>query len=427
MSQRLFYHIIVLIISPVWSLYLALQTRKRKLMRWVLIFFITAYGSIINFSESADGIRHQQRVEEHFLGMSIDQFLKELLSIIRLEPGVETSDDPYIHILSYVSGGILHWPGLFFTMVAFVYGYFFIGSLFRLFRLFPDYKREFLFFMLAIVFIFHKNIEGINTVRTWTGLWVLFYSVLSYYQTRNKKYFVLAFIPPLIHVGYLVLAVPAWIVLLFGNRPKIYTGIFFLSFFAQLLPVASSLSFLQTSAVGQEKVHAYHVENEEELLAREGQGSGTWYRQAQQAGIHLWAYSFMAAALILLGFYGRQQLTQVEISLFSVGILTKALSNSTEFLYAVTNRSEVIAVTFVLAPLILMWQRGFFNSRANRVIILKSIVFIAVLGMLPHLIYQFAALIQFVSVYIFAFPIIPWIMDSLNMSIREALGEILRL
>jgi len=422
MSQRLVHHILLMLFSPALGLYQAFQHRSRALKQWALIAFITLYGSVITLTEGKDGYRHWQKVYDHYVGLKFSQFWNELLQIVTLSYNKEVSDDPYIHVLSYFVAGFLGAPGLFFTFVAFIYAYFFSKSLFRLFEVFPKFKYSKLFFGFAMVFLLWKSIEGINTVRTWTGLWILFYGSISYYQTGKKKYMLLMFVPPLIHIGYMAMALPAWGVLVLGVRRWLYAALFFLSFATTMINPDLVTNRISENKVGQSKVQGYYVEEEPTLQdALEVSQGKTWYKTIYTIGVQNWAVALVAATLIIFGAYFRD-MTKLELYLFSIGIVTYAFANTTWFLYTVAERSNIIAGTFILAALLLMWQRAYFEQRTAKVKLQRKMLFLAFILFIPFVVYRLADLIYFVSAFVFITPFLPWIDYGMNVSIREALG-----
>jgi hypothetical protein len=425
MSQRFLAYILLMFISPAFSLYQMLKVRSRAMQKWGLVTFITFFGSVIYLRESSDGYVHQERVYLHYTQLGFGQFWQELLEILLLVKNPDTNDDVYIHVLSWITGTVLGAPQLFFVFVAFIYGYFYAGSLFRIFEVFPDYRRNKLFFGLGLVFLFWVWIDGMSTVRTWTGMWILFYACISYYQSKKFKYILLMFVPPFIHIGYLAMAMPAWTVLLLGNRRMLFSAIFFLSFISTILNPDTINRQLSQTELGESKVKGYYVEEQitsEQILDR--WGGYAWYKQLQKLGIHIWGYVVIAGMLILTGSYFRE-MTHVEKSLFSVGILTKALANSTWFIFALANRSNIIAGVFVLSVVLLMWQRGYFYQKTLKVKLQKRWLGFSLLLFMNLLIFKVANLLEWTSFFVFVAPFIPWIDPDWNITVRQAIGKFL--
>src|SRR5690606_16838284 len=114
--------------------------------------------------------------------------------------------------------------------------------------------------------------------------------------------------------------------------------------------------------LGRAKIRGYYVEQEAQVGdILEQQGSSTWYRVLNKVGVHRWGITLLAVALITFRTYFRD-MTSLEENLFSVGILMTVLSNYSYFLFAVANRSEVVAGVFILASFILLYKRVVFTN-----------------------------------------------------------------
>lgn len=422
MQKKLLNSVLFMLVSPALALIEGLKSQDIRFKKWLLIIFITIYGSIIILNIENDGYRHWENVYIHYVDLSFSQFSSELYNIILQKHNAETNKDVYIHVLSYLTGGILRMPWSFFVFVSFIYAYFYVNSIFKLLTVTKAKKLNKLLIFLVMAFILWKNIEGINTVRTWTGLWVLFYGAISYFQSRKLKYLLLMAAPPLIHVGYFVMIIPVWIVVIFKSRPLLYSIIFAASFISPVINQTSVLKHLSKTEVGEAEVKGYYRENGvtyEDF--RENNKNTAWYLNTQKMGVQDWGINIAAGVLILFGCYFRK-MTPLEGGLFSAGILTQALSNSTYFIYALSNRSAIIAAVFILAAIILVLRRGYLENQKlpYRKWQLYGLL-LACLVMVPYMIYQIAGLIYFVSVFMLFLPFIPWFVNDINISIRQAI------
>ncbi|MEO0877512.1 MAG: hypothetical protein AAFY48_23165, partial [Bacteroidota bacterium] len=218
LAEKLSISALLMAISPFLSLVVGLRSRDMHYKRWLLVLFITIFGSLIVLDQGTDGLVHQGRVYEYYMNHSFDQFFTELMAMLRLEPIKGTKGDVYIHVLSYLLGTVIGLPGLFHVVVAFVYGYFFSGVIIYLLAKLPQLKYRYLFYFFALIFIIWEGIDGINQFRTQTGIWILVYGALGYYETRKWKYLFLMLLPPLCHVAFLIMALPAWGALLLSEK-----------------------------------------------------------------------------------------------------------------------------------------------------------------------------------------------------------------
>ncbi len=428
MNSKIIYTLYLMLISPILGLYFGMKSSSRKVKKALLIIFITIYGTVIFLPQGVDGIVHENNVYGHYVEMSFEKFIYELTGILIFERRGAAQEDVYIHVLSYFVGGVLGMPQLFFTFVSFIYAYFFVGSIFRIIDLNPSFKYKYVFYGFLIVFVLWKGIEGINTVRTWTGLWVLFYACISYYQTKKVKYAVLMFAAPLCHFGYFVMALPAWGVLVIGVRKYMYSVIFLLSFFLNLINPDSAKSELsETNEIAAGSVKSYSVEEQASIDDKIEVTQGlSWYRQVFKIGIQNYVIAVIGVMLILGGYYFNK-MNDVEANIFSIGILTKALSSSTWFLFALSNRSAVVAGIFVMAAFILLAQRGTLKTKEDKWGKVENFVFhLAFLALVPIIFLKIAELTELASIFLFVTPFVEWVMTDVNISIKDAVKFIVR-
>ena len=425
-QNQVYASLFTMLLSPVFTLYAALRNGNRSYVRWVIFIFTIFYASTWDIEGIGDGSRHWQNVYDYYVGLNFGQFVADIGDILLFKNNPNINEDLYIHVISYLVGGILSLPGLFFIVVAMVYGYFFAGSMVKTFEIFPTYRRSILFLGIAIVFIMQLNIQSMNTVRTWTGFWILYYACISYYQSGRRKYIWLMFVPPFVHIGYFIMAIPAWIVVFARNRKLLYSILFFISFTTTIINPGQTINTLNELEVGKEKVHGYYQEEQTTVdQTLEYYEQSRWYVQYQKIGVLGWSIAVMAGLFIVSGRYFRD-MNYLEASMFSVGIVTKVLSNSTWFLYAVANRSNAIAISFILAAILLYWQRKYVNEGGIRFSRLEKVVMYTTgITFLPYYVYLLSNTIEYLSALMFAFPFLAWISEDLKITVRELIGYFL--
>ena len=102
----------------------AWRAKSHRFKHWALTLFVTMYGATITIAfdplgEGPDGVRHLLHLHTHYVGLSFEQFMSELSSIVTFRSSAAPSSDVFKHVLSYVVGGVLGLPWLFFPIVAF--------------------------------------------------------------------------------------------------------------------------------------------------------------------------------------------------------------------------------------------------------------------------------------------------------------------
>lgn len=421
MHPKVLPSLILSVFSPLLVLIDAIRSSDWRYKHWALTLFITLYGSTIQLQVGNDGYRHREMVYTHYQNLSFTDFVNELYTMLTFGVNESMAQDVYKHLLSYglVQIGL---PSLFFTVVAFVYGYFFSGAILLILRKFSNARHSYLFLAFAFLFLLVKNVEGINTVRTYTGLWVLVYASLQYLNTKKKRYLLLMLAPPFIHVAYFIMVLPAYLFLLIGNRVRWFSIIFILSSFISFIPASQIQSKLQQTELGAEKIQGYSIDEESEfgeVVESQSQVGASWYRTLQKAGLQKWALYILIFTMIFSGIYALR-MNYLQRSLFSIGLLTLTLSNLAWSVTALANRSQLIGMVFILAALLLAWQdntvRMFIERKAVRfMLVITYLIFI------PFIIYSISALLDFMSIYQLNFPFVVWIDANLNMSVKEFL------
>ena len=429
MNRRAIAPVFASLIAPPILLLAAWRSRSERYQHWMLTLFVTLYGATIAiafdpYGAGPDGVRHLLGVYTHYVGLGFGQFLNELWQILTFQVSDAPSRDVYKHVLSYLTGGVLGMPVLFFPIVAFVYGYFFTGSMLHVFRHFGATKLTYVFLGFAVLFFLVKNIEGVNTVRTWTGMWVLVYACLKYYETKKLRYALLMFAPPFIHYGYFIMAIPAWLVLVVGNRPRVFAILFVLSSFTTFFNPGTVTELIAVTEVGESSVRGYFREegatSEQILTSAQERGQRIW-RTLEQIGIQKWALNAFVFTLLLTGVYF-SVMDRFQKTLFSIGLLTITLSNATWYLYAVSNRSWIVGTVFLLAAFLMARQDPTTSARLPNSSLFYNIGLRLSLALfVPYLAYNLSILLDFPSVFLFSMPFMVWVFPEMNISIKEAL------
>jgi hypothetical protein len=440
LKENIRYHAILYVISPVLALIYGLRSRSWNYIRWTIFVFTSIYGSLLtyyllggqgevgtkHYTSGADGARHINNVYIHYQHLDFETWFERLVAIISFSPTNYTQEEPYTHIISYLVGSVFNAPGLFFFVVAVVFAYFYSGSLVKIYQ-YIDWNSGYntiyfrFFFVLFCMFFLPYEMQ---TVRTWTAGFVLLYAVLHYYDTRKKKYLLLALIPPLIHIGFFALALPVWFVLFTGLRtPKLYFIIFVISIFASTaIEQTNAFDFIQSTEVGQSKFDGYYVEDQELYIETrmENAESNTFYKNYERARIHFYV---LTGIIFFIYFILRKKgFGKLENTLFSYALATATFSNFFIAIYAVHNRGWILAAFFILALMAIVLSKH--NLRAFQPYSLKVSLplNIFILAIIPYMLYYMSNTLRFTSANILILPIVSWIEPESSFNLRELIG-----
>ena len=420
------------VLLPPLLLWQAWNTASERYRHWLLTAFMTVYGSTIGIGftpgmrDGPDGVRHLYSAYTRYVDMSLGEFLDGVWNILTLTRG-DHQQDLYIHALSYFVSGVLGMPGLFFTFVAFVYGYFFAGSLVIALRGWRSVQLPIITLLLVVTFLLMKNLEGVNTVRTWTGLWVLVYACLRYHETGRWRYILLMACPPFIHIGWTIMVIPAFVVIVFGSRPVLYSALFFASSLTTFLPSGALEAQFNRTEVGAQMMRGYLRDAPIDTAAAtaailtHGTGGTRIWRALRNAGVQKWALNLFVLTLVASGVY-LLSMTAFQQKIFSIGLLMITLSNSMWFISALSNRAWVAGAVFIGLGFI-MWRLA--QGNQLRVPLMRGLypvgMALSMLLFLPYLAFNASTFLDFPSVFLLGLPVAVWFEPDINMSIKEAL------
>ena len=392
--------------------------------RFVLTILVTIYGSTFIIVEGQDGWVHQMRVYFFYMDMTFSQFMSDLWLMLRFQLPESNMRDVYQHTVSYLTGSVLGMPRLFFPIIAFVYGWFFSGAVLEVLKNFRPGSFNYVVIAFVAIFLLIKNVEGINTVRTWSGFWVLMYACLRYYSTGKLRYALLMFTPPLFHVAYFVMAVPAWLILLMGDRKKLLAIAFVLSSVTTFIPAGTATDFFTQTELGEHQVRAYYRDqtiDAAEMLTIRVSGGDRWYRAFERAKVHHWALNVLVYVLIFSGAYSFL-MSKFQSKIFSIGLLTLTLANSLWYFSALNNRLTVIGAMFCIGAFIMARTDP---ARARQFVRLPGFyrqgLHLSLLLYFPYCVWALSHFLDFPSFFTFFVPFVVWMDPDLTLSVKEAL------
>lgn len=416
---------LVAAVSPLWAVFHAVKNMEDARRRAFLIFIITLFGSTIVL-KNADGSRLQQMIYDHYVALPFAQWLFELKEILIFSPEPGTKGDVFSHFFSYLFGRVFGAPDLYFIFVSFVYGYFFVHGISKVLRSF-SWNAPLLCWLLVIIFVSYRFVDNVQTVRTWTGLWVLFNGVYGYHETKRVRYVFLMLMAPMLHVAYFLMALPAFVMVVLPRLSPAFISLLYICSFFVSVPHGAILDQFKSTELGQEKVGDYYRENPEDyakvdLLKHE---EANWYNRYGKGMSVKNAPHVLALSVILMGLFSSRRMSYPERALFATGVLTATMANMLDFIFAVYSRTMINAGIYILAASTLLAIRGGFFSCYGWVLTFRrGLLWCSVLAFFPYLVYVVANMMQFTSVFMIGCPFFG-LFDEINISLREFIGYLI--
>ena len=224
------------------------------------------------------------------------------------------------------------------------------------------------------------------------------------------------------------MAIPAWLVLVVGNRPRLFAILFVASSFTTFFNPGTVTEIIAVTEVGEYSVRGYFREevatDEQILAAGQERGQRIW-RTLGQLGIQKWALNAFVFTLLLTGVYFLV-MNQSQKTLFSIGLLTITLSNATWYLSAVSNRSWTVGMVFLLAAFLMTRQDPETAFRMpNSSLVYNFGLHLSLLLFIPYFAYNLSVLMDFPSVFLLSLPWMVWVYPEMNISIKEVFRYVL--
>ncbi|TVL99732.1 MAG: hypothetical protein CV087_16920 [Candidatus Brocadia sp. WS118] len=408
---------------------------KRKQRSWFILFFlIIIYGSTLYINKSNDSYAHLQHMDFSYRNMPFELFWEDLVSIFQLQGSSSGYKEPFIHILSYLLGSVFHLTGLYFVIVSAVYGYFFSKSVFLVLHHTNLFKKIWIFWGFTLVFLLIRNIEGLQAVRMWTGMWILFYATFRYVETKDWKYLLLTLGAPFMHLSFLAILPAVIPVLLFRVlNTRIMAIVFILSFIVNTGNISNTLKekITTTTEFTNKWSKGYELEEKRGFQDRieaqtQSKYENRWYKDYLGLGIQNYTLTLFICILVLFNIFpGIMSLIQRQ--LFSVGLSLLTLANLTWFNSALSGRSQEIGMLFVLAAFVLLLQTERFNiDYWRKMPLLRFACGSCVILWIPFIIAKLSTNLDNLSVYALMLPPVVWVESSVNYSVKELLRFIFR-
>jgi hypothetical protein len=421
--------ILLLLFLPLIGLFSGLKYLSWPNKRVIIVLFFILYGSLLQYGEGTDASVYYDLLEL-YQDMGFNQFFLWLKHILIFQPLPQSPNDVYVHVLAFLTSSLLGMKGLFFPIVAGIYGYLYAIALSKIVRWERGKHITITILMVVMLFIIHRSITNFQTVRTWTGMWLLFNGVLGYYQTKERKYIIMMLCSPIIHFAYFVIAIPAFLSLYFRKLPSVFLIVLYFASFIVTIDFGMVSELSQDNKLAEKKVRSYYRENEygegiDPIREKSEDSGASWYaKYGKTDAIYYGGHAF-AVFLILAGFY-KKRMTEVEAGLITTGLLLATMANFGSFSYAFYSRTMANAVTYILATVVLINIRdGFRYKPVLNPMVLSVLQWICILIFLPKMLFFVADFFVSTSIYIIALPFVGWLSESTNISIREFIGQFL--
>lgn len=421
LKLRLGQQIVYTLLSPALGILMLFKTRNDKLILWGVTLLFGLAGSVFQYVKGTDGLTHLRHVQDAYVSMSLTAFLSELFNIITLNP-TGSSTDPYIHVLSFIAGGIFGVPELLHLFAGLVLGFFFSKSFLQVRRYTIGQNLKWWIVGFIILFIAARSITSLNSIRMWTGMWVLFYGSHSFLVKGERKYIIIALSSIFIHFSYIIFTIP--VVGAYFIRGRTWLLIFlFASSYLGSLNFAQIERFAPETSLVENKQKLYVREGPEQERNTETATKGSNFYKAYGPSFYF-NYVLVGFIILLLIQALKKEIDGEVLFLMASGILLYSLGNWVSFSPSVSGRAHGVSSLFLLSANILaLTKLNTLNS--NRLIKdkswFKTVQKILLILAIPYILFHVSYTLNMLSAFFLFFPFVSWLIGVNDVSINEFL------
>ncbi|WP_016990259.1 hypothetical protein [Flavobacterium sp. ACAM 123] len=213
------YLILLFLFSPFLGVFKIFKLKNEKDITFFTTLFFGLVGSAFVYIKGTDGHSHLMNAKANYLDMSLGEFFTKSYEILTFGATKGTTDI-YLHIISFLSASVLQKPELIHVFAGFVLGYFFIKSVLLVLKDNLFVKKSYILLGFITLFLMIQSIGALNSIRMWTGMWVLFYGSYSWAMTKEKKYWYVILFSVFVHFSYAVILIPVALAYLLQKQKK---------------------------------------------------------------------------------------------------------------------------------------------------------------------------------------------------------------
>jgi len=421
------YLILLFLFSPFLGLLSIFKIKNEKTLTFFGTLFFGLIGSVYVYIKGSDGYTHLQIAKEYYLNMSFTDFFEKTYQILTFN-STDGSTDFYLHIISFVSCSLLQTPELIHVFAGLVLGYFFTKSVLLVLKNNLRVKKSYILLGFIVLLLSIRSIGALNSIRMWTGMWVLFYGTYSWVLTKEKKYLFVILLSIFVHFSYAVIIIPVIASYLLQKRKKILVALYIVSFFTTV-----SFSFIEPYIPKSkllENKQQYTVIDSDKKAERFNENSIAYQNKMKNVNFYkafgettYVNYSIVGLTIILLFFYLKKTSDSHLNFLMATGIGLYTFANMVAFSPSLQGRTKTIAALFILAAAIHL-QLSIKNYRLSKKTVRRlnigQVSFL--ISAIPMFLFQLSYIIQNISFFVFMFPQASWLLGDEDYSIRGAIG-----
>ncbi|AXJ01691.1 hypothetical protein CYPRO_2449 [Cyclonatronum proteinivorum] len=414
-------------IAPIIALISGIRTGNEKFITVTGTIFMGFIGSLYFYRPGSDGYTHLMRASENY-----DISLLEFLSKVPLwltNQGALMQSDLYLPVLSYISVALFGVPELIHVFGGLVLGYFFTKSVLLLIKDSNVRKWSLLFILFLVFFLTIRSISALNSLRMWTGMWVLFYGAFGFYKYREKKFLLIIFFSAIIHFSYYLYVLPVILAYLLSSKPKIITAIFVGSLFFTLpfVSVDNLAQFFPEDSAFEHRASYTIVDPSTRQAVATSSETSNFYR-AYGSSIYRNYSTVILSVLLIVAInlnkrysllFNNESDYKCFVFLVSCGLMLFSTINIFSF-GGFAGRGHTIGALFLTASVLMLLAQSNISAIPYY---FKAGIYLFLITAIPFWLFHLSFILNTVSFFVLALPFLNWLLPVEDMSIRDFIAQ----
>lgn len=422
--------LILFLISPLFTFLLTLKHGFKY--KYILILMFGIYGFTAVLKPGYDIHTNMIKYEMYNKDYARKDILSHFWNTLTFNKVPYYFDEIFMHAIG-ATLSFFHAPKYLFTgIIGLIYGYFFVGTFFIIFKKIQlvigtnkIYQLPTSVILLLLLLVSWQAFEGINGVRFWTAMWMYFYSIFNYFETKKTKYLFLSILPIGFHFSFVIFTCLFFSFLLIKSNFKFFYLIFAISFLANFTGDFTSLRTGSSLFDQRIESYSYDVDSFEERKERKklSESQKSFHARYSNAWMQFFLKYYFLLSISILAYKSR--FISKDVKWFaSLFCLLFACSNLLFMVPELSSRIYRVSVILGLFTIIYSKLKHYtlINRKWSRVLYKLPVIFSPVI--LLFIFTRLSVNIEVMSVYVLFPPFFfPFLSES-NIAIKEAIKSI---
>lgn len=327
LSQRAF----IFLLWPFLSFLLSIATFKNKASKIIIVAFLGLYGYTLINTQWATDLYSNYLLLQNYANSSDSYFNLVFSNFFKDQKSLDIVQKSLVYFVSRFTSN----EGILFSIYAIVFGILFIICLSELFTSYKEGSgnhNSYITFLMIVTLI---PISAIGNFRFYSAVWIFFYGLLKYSNSKENKYILISALASAMHFSLIIASIILITYKILGNREKLYLSLAVISFF--IPPMLSQYILKYAGHFGfalEDKAYTYL---DYDYIQKISSTSRSWFIILKSQLLNMYIY-----IVLLISYYKSKSKNSNYNNLFSVSLIFLIFSNLSKSVPSLGPRYQLI-------------------------------------------------------------------------------------